>query len=177
MTLSELITTMPQESDDRLRSARRLSKVDAYAVDIQRTASVKAPVAMYKLEALARGVLKAEKVKRAMLSISLVSPRSIASLNLKHLGHKGSTDVITFAMGLDPRGVLVADIYICPDVASKQAKAQGVSVGEELCRLVVHGVLHACGYEHPEDAREQSPMWRRQEKLLRKFTAVSSQPL
>jgi probable rRNA maturation factor len=40
-------------------------------------------------------------------------------------------------------------------------------VREEIARLVVHGVLHALGHEHPEDeARTTSPMWRRQERLL-----------
>jgi probable rRNA maturation factor len=41
-------------------------------------------------------------------------------------------------------------------------------VREELLRLVVHGVLHVLGHDHPEDdARYTSPMWRRQERLLR----------
>jgi probable rRNA maturation factor len=41
-------------------------------------------------------------------------------------------------------------------------------VREELLRLVVHGVLHVLGYEHPEDdSRYVSDMWRRQERLLR----------
>jgi probable rRNA maturation factor len=36
--------------------------------------------------------------------------------------------------------------------------------------LVVHGVLHTCGYDHPTDAsRTTSPMWRRQETLLKRF--------
>jgi probable rRNA maturation factor len=41
-------------------------------------------------------------------------------------------------------------------------------VREELLRLVVHGVLHVVGHDHPEDdSRYQSRMWKRQEQLLR----------
>lgn len=110
-----------------------------------------------------------------MLSITLVSARTMARLNQQHLGHRGPTDVITFALGDDGSGTLVADIYICPDVARVQAREWRVGVREELARLVVHGTLHACGWDHPEDgARESSPMWKRQERLLSRWLSSSA---
>lgn len=128
------------------------------------------PLAASRLVTLAREVLRAQRVPRAMLSITFLASRAMATLNRKHLGHRGATDVITFALGRDPGGVVVGDIYICPDVARTHAQAHGVGVREEIARLVVHGVLHACGLEHPEDAgRTSSPMWRRQEQLLKRF--------
>jgi probable rRNA maturation factor len=131
-------------------------------------------VATARLTELARSVLAAEKVKNAMLSIALVSAREMAALNRKHLGHRGPTDVITFALGADPGGAVIGDIYICPDVAREQARAHGVGVREELARLVVHGVLHACGHEHPDEDRTSSPMWRRQEALLSRLWRTPS---
>lgn len=136
---------------------------------------VRIPVATDKLAELSRQVLRALKVPRAMLSITFVSARTSAMLNRKHLGHTGPTDVITFALGADPSGAVIGDIYICPDVARAQALTHGVGVREEIARLVVHGTLHACGWEHPEDeARMTSPMWRRQEQLLRRFWITQS---
>ena len=56
---------------------------------------------------------------------------------------------------------------ICAEIAREYAKAQGISAGEELLRLVVHGTLHVLGYDHPTGAgRTTSPMWRRQESIL-----------
>lgn len=131
---------------------------------------VRIPVAAPRLAELSRQVLRALKVPRAMLSITFVSSRTMATLNRKHLGHSGPTDVITFALGADPHGTVIGDIYICPDVARRQATSHGVGIREELARLVVHGTLHACGWEHPEDeTRMTSPMWRRQEQLLQRF--------
>jgi probable rRNA maturation factor len=137
---------------------------------------VRTPVATQRLAELSRRVLRAVGVPRAMLSITLVTTRTMARLNREHLAHRGPTDVITFALGDDGSGVLVADIYICPDVARAQARAWGVGVREELARLVVHGTLHACGWDHPVDgAREASEMWQRQERLLgRWFTALAT---
>ena len=155
-------------------SPARLPRPEPRAVAIE-CDGVRIPVASARLVDLSRNVLRALKVPRAMLSITFVSSRVMASLNRKHLGHRGPTDVITFALGADPGGAIIGDIYICPDVARRQAEAHGVGVREELARLVVHGTLHACGWEHPEDdARTTSPMWRRQEQLLRRFWITPS---
>ncbi len=70
---------------------------------------------------------------------------------------------------------MIGDIYIAPDVARENAKASGVSVHEELTRLVVHGVLHVLGYDHPEsDERTHSDMWKRQERVVRRLVARQS---
>jgi probable rRNA maturation factor len=118
---------------------------------------------------LARFVLRRERVQAAMLSIAFVSRRSIAALNRRHLGHSGATDVITFALGRSsPASPIVGDIYVAPDVVRQQAQRFRVPAREELARVVVHGVLHALGHDHPEgDDREGSPMWKRQERWLR----------
>ncbi|WP_411281950.1 rRNA maturation RNase YbeY [Gemmatimonas sp.] len=139
------------------------------AVSVQAD-GIRVPLAADRLIDLSRHVLRALKVPRAMISVTFVSSRTSATLNRRHLGHRGPTDVITFALGADPTGTVIADIYICLDVARRQAKEFGVGVREELARLVVHGMLHACGWEHPDDdERITSPMWRRQEQLLHRF--------
>jgi probable rRNA maturation factor len=153
---------------------RVAERVARHAVSVSLD-GVRTPVATARLELLAQRVLAAERVPRAMLSITLVSARTMARLNRTHLGHRGATDVITFALGDDGSGVLVADIYICPDVARRQAAEWGVGVRDEVARLVVHGTLHACGWDHPVDAtREGSAMWQRQERLLARWRASRS---
>jgi probable rRNA maturation factor len=125
------------------------------------------PLAVSAVRDLARFVLKRERVPSAMLSIAFVSRRGIAAMNREHLGHRGATDVISFALGR-PSTVapLVGDIYIAPDVVRERARELGVTQREELARVVVHGVLHSVGHDHPEVERTTSPMWRRQERLL-----------
>ncbi len=134
---------------------------------------VRSPVATERLAEVSRAVLQSLKVRRAVLSITLIDTRPMAALNRRHLGHRGPTDIITFALGSDPHGAVVADIYICVPVARAQAAAHGIGVREELVRLVVHGTLHACGWEHPEgEGRTTSPMWKRQERLVARLAAA-----
>jgi probable rRNA maturation factor len=121
-----------------------------------------------RVKEAAAAVLRAEGVKDAMLSITFVGRAAMSELNRRYLGHRGSTDVISFGLGRQGRrGPVVGDIYICPEIARSNATRQGVSSQEELLRLVVHGTLHTLGYDHPEGAtRTESTMWRRQERIL-----------
>jgi probable rRNA maturation factor len=117
---------------------------------------------------LVAGVLRAEG-REAELSVSFVGPATMRALNRDHKGKDRPTDVLAFTLPQPGRGI-VGDIYICPAVAREQAHRLGVSPGRELARLVVHGVLHVLGHDHPEGPdREQSPMWRRQEEYLRQL--------
>ena len=128
---------------------------------------LRSPVSAARLAAAVRDVMRAEGVTAAMISLTLLSETAIAQLNRRHLGHRGPTDVISFGFSPSPGAGVVGDIYICLDVARRNAKTAGCGVREELLRLAVHGTLHVLGWNHPEGAeREQSPMWRRQERLL-----------
>jgi probable rRNA maturation factor len=129
--------------------------------------AVRPALSFERAEAIARATLAAERVRNAMLSITFVSNAAIALLNAKHLGHRGATDVISFGFaGSGERSPVVGDIYIAPAVARANALEHGAPIREELARLVVHGTLHVLGYDHPEGMRTNSPMWKRQERLL-----------
>jgi len=140
-------------------------------VDVS-ASGVRSPIAAARLAEAARAVLRAEKVRDALLSVALVDRRAIARLNRAHLGHRGATDVISFSFARpSARDAVIGDIYIAPEVARDNAAARGVPVREELLRLVVHGTLHILGHDHPVgDTRERSWMWQRQESILRRLT-------
>jgi probable rRNA maturation factor len=152
------------------------------------SALVRAPAGRAAIARLAAAVLRAERAPVRSLSVTLVGPRRIRTLNRAHLGHDRLTDVIAFAMrpGADdrgprtaapdrspasgPRSPVVGDIYICPAAAAANARTFGTAPREELLRLVVHGILHVTGHDHPAGAaRTASPMWRTQERYLARF--------
>lgn len=132
---------------------------------------VRAPLSATRVRAVATAVLTAERVRAALVSIAFVSARAIRQLNRAHLGVDGPTDVIAFALARTGRAApLIGDIYIAPAIARTHARRHGVAVGEEMTRLVVHGVLHVVGHDHPDGpARGSSAMWRRQERLIRRL--------
>jgi probable rRNA maturation factor len=119
--------------------------------------------------ALVRGVVEAVlrgERRRALVSVTFLGRDAMRRLNAEHKGRDHPTDVLSFAMA-EPDGRAVGDVYVCPWVAAREARARGIPLREELIRLVVHGTLHALGREHPEhEGRTSSPMWRRQERYV-----------
>jgi probable rRNA maturation factor len=127
----------------------------------------RAPLAAPRVRALVRHVLTRERVRDAVLSVAFVTARRSARLHRQLLGAPGATDIITLEFTRAAGTPLVGEMYICADIARANAAVHGVSAREEYARLVVHGVLHALGHDHPVDARRtSSAMWRRQERHL-----------
>lgn len=126
------------------------------------------PISSRRVRDIVIATLNAEHVGDALISVAFVGSEMMARLNKQFLSRDGPTDVISFGLTRH-RDTLpaVGDIYICPRVAERNAKAQGVPLSEELARLVVHGTLHVLGYDHPEgERRMRSAMWKRQERIL-----------
>jgi probable rRNA maturation factor len=116
-------------------------------------------------------VCDGEGVGAADLSVTFLSGQRMRALNRRTLDRDRATDVIAFS--LPHRGRVVGDIYVCPSVARRSAKSLSISAEEELLRLVVHGMLHVLGYEHPENEdRAVSTMWRLQEHYLNQLREV-----
>lgn len=111
-------------------------------------------------------VLDWERVGEAAISVTFLGGRPMRALNQRAFGRDRVTDVIAFE--LPHAGWQGGDVYVCPAAARAAAQAEGVPLADELVRLLVHGTLHALGYDHPEGAgRTRSPMWRRQEQYVR----------
>jgi probable rRNA maturation factor len=128
---------------------------------------VRSPLSRQRTQEIVHRVLRSEKIRDALVSITFLDKRAMARLNKRHLGHTGATDVISFgftrATAVDP---VVGDIYVCPEVARDNARRRDEPIRREVARLVVHGTLHILGHDHPGEEREASEMWRKQERLL-----------
>jgi probable rRNA maturation factor len=135
--------------------------------------NMRAPLSAARVTGLVTLVLRSQRVRQAAISVTFLASPAMARLNRRALGHRGATDIITFELPQSANGAPVTgDIYIGPDVARANAKTWNVSFREEIARLVIHGTLHTLGFTHPDgDERVQSPMWRAQERYLRRAYA------
>ena len=126
------------------------------------------PLPEKRVRELVEATLAADRIGDAMISVAFVGRTAMTRMNRKYLRHEGPTDVISFGMGREtPSMPAIGDIYICPEVAARNARRLGVPVAEELSRLVVHGTLHVAGHDHPKgESRTSSAMWKKQERIL-----------
>jgi probable rRNA maturation factor len=113
------------------------------------------------------------------VSILLCDDRFITDLNERYRGIKAPTDVLSFAQ-LAPdsppvrftaeQNSVAGDIVISVDSLRRQAKENGEQEETELKRLLVHGILHLQGLEHPGE--EDSRMIGIQEEVLARLAGV-----
>lgn len=73
----------------------------------------------------------------------------LSALNVEYLDHDTLTDIITFPYSSNP---IEGDIFISIDRVRDNAKDFGVPFEQELRRVIIHGVLHLCGYGDKTDA-------------------------
>ena len=91
----------------------------------------------------------------ATITLRFVGSREGEQLNRTFRGKDTATDVLTFDYAPQGSGGLVcADIVICPPVVRMGARRRGRTYRDHLAHLVVHGTLHAQGFDHlePDDA-------------------------
>ena len=99
--------------------------------------------------------VKAALFAPAELTIRFVDAEEGRTLNRDYREKDYATNVLTFAYNegeeLSDDEPTRADIILCTDVLEKEAQEQKKSVEEHTAHLIVHGVLHAQGYDHMDD--------------------------
>ncbi|MDF2635173.1 MAG: metalloprotease ybeY [Pelosinus sp.] len=113
------------------------------------------------------------------VSVVLADDEYIHQLNRQYRGKDCPTDVLSFALNegeepeiLDePEEILLGDIIISLETATRQAKEYGHSLERELAYLTVHGILHLLGYDHmTEDEKKEM---RQEEEHILSFLGIS----
>lgn len=112
---------------------------------------------------MVRRWVQAALLAPAELTIRFVDAEEGRVLNRDYREKDYATNVLTFAYndGADAAGDIaldaptMADIILCTDVLQREAQEQGKTLEEHTAHLVVHGVLHAQGYDHEDDEEAQ----------------------
>ena len=98
--------------------------------------------------------VKAAQLAPAELTIRFVNEQEGQLLNHDYRGKDYATNVLTFSYNEstdDTNDIVRADIVLCADVVLREAKEQHRSIEHHVAHLIVHGVLHAQGYDHESD--------------------------
>ena len=106
------------------------------------------------------------------VSVTIVDIDTIHEINKTYRNIDRPTDVISFAFldndDFHVKGVpiLLGDIYICDEVAIRQADEYNHSLRRELAFLFTHGLLHLFGYDHVNSEEEEKIMFTLQDEIL-----------
>ena len=97
------------------------------------------------LKGFINSLIAKERKSLNNLNYIFCNDNAILEINRKYLDHNFYTDVITFDLSSSRKEIL-ADIYISVDRIRENAKSLKLSLKEELHRVMLHGLLHLCGY-------------------------------
>lgn len=98
-----------------------------------------------KIKLWIKTIIDKEKHTLGTINYMFCNDDELLEINLKHLNHNTLTDIITFDYTEDKK--ISSDIFISVDRVLENAKKFEVSFEEELRRVMIHGVLHLCGYK------------------------------
>ena len=105
-----------------------------------------------------RALLPRHKVQRFIraalelpgeIAVRIVDAEEGRALNRDYRGKDYATNVLTFDYSHEP--VVGADLVICAEVVEKEAAEMGIPLLDHYAHMLVHGTLHAQGYDHEED--------------------------
>ena len=130
----------------------------------------KSRIASARWERFGAKALRVLPVKNASATIVFVSDRAMSELNHRWRGQRGTTDVLSFPAAQDKfeksEGLNLGDVVISVEQAARQAKQNKLSLNLEISQLILHGLLHLCGYDHSTDNGEMNRLERRLRKRL-----------
>ncbi|OLE55711.1 MAG: rRNA maturation RNase YbeY [Acidobacteria bacterium 13_1_20CM_3_53_8] len=110
--------------------------------------------------AFAAKALKVVPAGGVGVTVAFVSDRAMRELNRRWRGKRGTTDVLSFPAEQDEfekvEGETLGDVVISVEQAARQAKEHGLEFDEEVAQLILHGILHLCGYDHETDDGEMN---------------------
>lgn len=98
-------------------------------------------------------VVTKENLELGELSYVFCSDDFLYDMNVAYLDHDTLTDIITFDYRVGD--VLSGEIYVSVDRIKENAKEFSVPFNEELHRVIIHGVLHICGYKDFSEEEEK----------------------
>ncbi len=113
-------------------------------------------------EGVAKKVLKGENRLRENLSVAFVSAEEMQQLNKKYRNKDKPTDVLSFEKVSEFKDEC-SEIVICPEYVKAKPTDATLSFKRELAKVLIHGILHALGYDHEISQKEELRMFAKQD--------------
>jgi rRNA maturation RNase YbeY len=103
-----------------------------------------------KLKQWIKTITEKENHRLGTINYIFCTDDELLEINIRHLNHNTLTDIITF--DYTENKIINSDIFISVDRVTENARKFKVSFEEELHRVMIHGILHLCGYKDKSKA-------------------------
>jgi probable rRNA maturation factor len=122
-----------------------------------------------KVKSWIKKVFRQERMTCGQLYYFFCTDEHLLNINKEFLNHKTYTDIITF--DYSEKKTVSGEIFISIDRVRENAKKYKQPFHEELKRIVIHGVLHLCGYKD-KSAKDKKVMRNKEDAALELYKAL-----
>jgi len=129
-------------------------------IDIQfASPAIEASISNIASNSILKKWIKVSTSRYGLITVRFVNAAEAKKMNSAYRNKDKPTNVLTFSYALDQES-LKADIILCLPVIQKEAKEQNKNIKSHLAHLVIHGCLHAQGYDHeiPKQAKKMEAL-------------------
>ncbi len=126
------------------------------------------PKQRMKISAWIKETIAEEGFTAGEISYIFCSQESHLEMNRQYIGHDYQTDIITFDYTDYEKRKVSGDIFIDPVTVHQNAETWNTTQTEEMLRVIIHGILHLCGYKDKTD-EEQVVMRAKENHYLAQF--------
>lgn len=125
----------------------------------------------FKLKQWLKEIIRQEGFEPGDIKYFFYNDEQLLEVNLKFLNHDTYTDIITFDYG--EANLVQGEIYISEERVRENAVTMGQALFDEMLRVVVHGVLHLCGYKD-KTAEDASVMRQKESWAIHCYKKLNS---
>lgn len=119
-----------------------------------------------KIKSWIKTIIRIEKKKMGQLNFVFTNDEALLNTNIQFLNHSTYTDIITF--DYCENNVVHGDIIISVERVRDNADKFGAEFNDELKRVIIHGVLHLCGYKD-KTTKDAELMRKKENSALSKY--------
>ena len=112
-----------------------------------------------RIKAWIKKIIELEKKKQGQINFVFTNDAEVLKTNIQYLNHNTYTDIITF--DYCEERIINGDIIISIERVMENANKLGFDFKDELNRVIIHGILHLCGYK--DKKRTDSELMRKKE--------------
>ena len=113
-----------------------------------------------------KSVAASHNKKIGEIAYIFCSDKKMLEINMQYLNHDYYTDIITF--DYSENNIISGDLFISLDTVQSNAEKFATDYNEELCRVIIHGILHLCGY-NDKSVGDEKVMREKEDEALKQL--------
>ncbi len=176
MMSSLALSILDDEDSDGIMDSAGRTEMDHEPIQLIHDSGPQAPLSVEQIQYVCKQVALAESKELGDIEVMLVDEARCMSLHLEHFQDGSLTDTMTFPLHEHAEEPMEGSLVLCTPRIVGQATEHKVDVSHEFTRVLIHSMLHLCGWSDDKEAPdpESTPIRTRENELLAQLYPIQA---